>query len=126
MHRHFGPVAATAVTLLFPATAAAAPKFHECQHPVTTGAEVYHLRNITAAKACPTVLKLYAFDTKHENRLYGCKAGTGGGPGRPYLKRHHFHGYKLSLGGKYHYTFTMAKGSKSFRVTGTDFPVNCS
>ena len=53
-------------------------------------------------------------------KLYACK-----GPGNhtPVLRMHEFEGWRLKI---QNYAFIMYKPSESFRVTGTDFPVNCS
>jgi hypothetical protein len=101
--------------------------FHECQHPVVTGVEVYSLKSVTAGTACPVALALYKWEPKHDNadRLYGCHRKNPNAPGFPYLKMHSFDGWHLSLTGRYK-ALTMSKGAASFEVTGTDFPLNCS
>jgi hypothetical protein len=119
--------AALAAAALVPAGASA--KYHECQHPVTTGAGVSHLHNITVAEACPGALKLFHWEVlgQHYADLFKClPATTKDGIRTPKLKRHHFRGYTLSLGGKYNYAFRMAKDGGSFAVGGTDFPINCT
>jgi len=40
----------------------------------------------------------------------------------PYLRLHHFHGWRLSLTPD----FVMSRGRASFDVEGTDFPINCT
>jgi hypothetical protein len=112
--------------LALPASAGAAPKLHECQHPVVTGVEVYHLRHVKPATACPVALKLFSWENAtpaHARKLYGCHRPAPGQAGYPYLKKHHFDGYKLSLSNG---AFTMTRGKRSFRVGGTDFPLNCT
>jgi hypothetical protein len=101
--------------------------FHECQHPVVTGVEVYDLKSVTVSTACPVALALSKWEPKHDNaaRLYGCHRKNPNAAGFPYLKMHVFDGWGLSLTGRYK-AFTMTKGAASFQVTGTDFPLNCS
>ena len=119
--------AAVAVALSAPGAATAAP-FIECQHPVTTGVEISHLKNVTKATACPVALALYRYENSgHVTKIYGCKRPNGpNAPGRPYLKTHTFQGWHMSLGGRYGYNFTFSRGTSSFAVSGTDFPVNCT
>jgi hypothetical protein len=102
------------------AHAAALPKLTECQHPVRTGVEVYHLVHITAATACPVALKLFAWEYKGNiTKLYGCKS-----LGHPFLRLRRFNGWALSIASSGN--FEMASGQSSFYVTGTDFPLNCT
>jgi hypothetical protein len=94
----------------------------ECQHPLVTGVEVYKLRHITSHSACPVALALFRWETKGddgsgERALYGCH-----GLGRPYLRRHTFQGWHLSLTPD----FVMTRRGSSFAVGGTDFPINCT
>ncbi len=114
---------------LAPAGAAASPRTYECQKPVTTGVEVYGLRNISPTRACVPALQLYAWENSsgaHINELYGCHRPAPDAPGYPYLKLHSFRGWALSLVGKPYGAFTMSRGTSSFHVGGTDFPLNCS
>jgi hypothetical protein len=94
----------------------------ECQHPLVTGVEVYRLHHITSRSACPVALALFRWETKGddgsgERALYGCH-----GLGHPYLRRHEFHGWHLTLTPD----FVMSRHGKSFAVGGTDFPINCT
>jgi hypothetical protein len=101
---------------------AAKPKVYECQHPVVTGQEAVNPKGVTPKDACKVVRSLGRFLSKVPNirKLYVCK-----GPGHhtPVLKMDEFEGWKLKL---QNYAFIMHKPGASFRVTGTDFPVNCS
>ena len=101
---------------------AAKPKSYECQHPLVTGQEAVNPRGVTPQEACKVVRSLGKFLEKVPNirKLYVCK-----GPGNhtPVLKMTEFEGWKLKL---QNYAFIMYKPGASFRVTGTDFPVNCS
>jgi hypothetical protein len=101
---------------------AAKPKSYECQHPLVTGEEAVNPKGVTPQEACKVVRKLGAFLSKVPNirKLYAC---TGPGHHTPVLKMHEFEGWKLKL---QNYAFVMYKPGASFRVTGTDFPVNCS
>ncbi len=122
-------VVAIAGAALAPAGASALPKLYECQKPVTTGVEVYGLRNISRARACPPALALYAWENgsgAHVNALYGCRRPVKESAGYPYLRLHSFRGWKLSLIGKPYGLFTMSRGNSSFHVGGTDFPLNRS
>jgi hypothetical protein len=102
--------------------AAAKPKVYECQHPVVTGQEAVNPKGVSPQEACKVVRSLGKFLEKVPNirKLYVCK-----GPGNhtPVLKMTEFEGWKLKL---QNYAFIMYKPGASFRVTGTDFPVNCS
>jgi len=111
-----------------PGRALAQTRFYQCQHPVKTGVEVYDLRGMTPRGACPTALALFAWEYSSEARtraLYGCVRPRPEAGGYPYLRLHRFRGWALSLSGP-EKDFTMTKGSRSFRVTGTDFPLNCT
>jgi hypothetical protein len=103
---------------LLPAGARAA-RYVECQHPVMTGVEVYRLHNINSRVACPVALALFRWETggNRESKLYGCH-----GVGHPYLRLHAFRGWHLKLTPE----FVMSRGSASFAVGGTDFPINCT
>jgi hypothetical protein len=118
-----------AAVIVWPSAAAAATTTHECQHPVRTGVEVYHLHAIATTRACPVALALFAWETSSAARqraLYGCKRPHPDAAGYPYLRLHRFRGWKLSLAGKPYGEFTMTRGASSFRVIGTDFPLNCT
>ena len=91
--------------------------------------EVFGLRNVSAAHACPPALALYAWENasaSHARALYGCRYPMPESAGYPYLRLHHFHGWRLSLVGRPYGTFTMSRGRSSFQVGGTDFPLNCT
>jgi hypothetical protein len=120
-------LAATALLVLLalsgsPASAAGKNKVYECQHPLVTGQEAVNPKGVSPKEACKVVLALGKFLEKVPNirKLYACQ-----GPGNhtPVLKMHEFEGWKLKLT---NYAFIMYKPGASFRVTGTDFPVNCS
>jgi len=123
-----GLAAAALLTLLAltgaPASAAK-PKVYECQHPLVTGQEAVNPKGVTPQEACKVVRSLGKFLSKVPNirKLYECKGETASHPGRPVLLMHEFEGWKLKL---QNYAFIMYKPGASFRVTGTDFPVNCS
>jgi hypothetical protein len=104
---------------------AAKPKIYECQHPVVTGQEAVNPKGVSPKEACKVVLALGKFLEKPANirKLYECKGATARHPGRPVLLLHEFEGWKLKL---QNYAFIMYQPGASFRVTGTDFPVNCS
>ena len=122
-------LAATASAVASPAGAARTPKLHECQKPVRTGVEVYGLHDVSTAQACPVALALFSWENAsqaHAKALYGCRDPMPNTGGYPYLRLHHFHGWRLSLVGKPYGLFTMSRGNRSFHVGGTDFPLNCS
>jgi hypothetical protein len=125
--------AALAVVALFAMLAltgapasAAKPKVYECQHPLVTGQEAVNPKGIAPKEACKVVLSLGRFLSKSGNieALYECQGATPKMPGRPKLLMTEFEGWKLKL--VKGYNFFMTKPGQSFRVTGTDFPVNCS
>jgi hypothetical protein len=101
---------------------AAKPKSYECQHPLVTGQEAVNPKGVTPQEACKVVRSLGQFLSKVPNikKLYKC---TGPGGHTPVLLMDEFEGWKLKL---QNYAFIMYKPGASFRVTGTDFPVNCS
>ncbi|HKZ13382.1 MAG TPA: hypothetical protein VJL81_06010 [Solirubrobacterales bacterium] len=107
--------------------AAAKPKSYECQHPLITGQEAVNPKGISPKAACKVVRELGAFlsTDQHIEELYECKGATPMKPGKPVLLMDEFKGWKLKLYGN-GYTFIMSKPGQSFRVTGQDFPVNCS
>ncbi|HTT95443.1 MAG TPA: hypothetical protein VMF55_12275 [Solirubrobacterales bacterium] len=106
--------------------AAAKPKSYECQHPLITGQEAVNPKGISPKEACKVVRELGVFLEKPANikKLYECKGETKQHPGRPKLLMTEFNGWKLKLVNGY--SFFMTKPGQSFRVTGQDFPVNCS
>jgi hypothetical protein len=108
-----------------PARAAAKPKSYGCQHPMTTGQEAVNVKGVSPREACKVVRALGRFLSKPANieKLYECAGATRQHPGRPVLLMHEFEGWKLTLR---RYNFIMHRPGASFRVTGTDFPVNCS
>jgi hypothetical protein len=105
---------------------AAKPKVYECQHPLVTGQEAVNPKGIAPKEACKVVLSLGKFLSKPGNieALYECQGATPKMPGRPKLLMSEFESWKLKL--VKGYNFFMTKPGQSFRVTGTDFPVNCS
>jgi len=106
--------------------AAAKPKSYECQHPLVTGQEAVNPKGITPKEACKVVRSLGKFlsTDKGIEELYECVGATPKMPGRPKLLMSEFEGWKLKL--YKGYNFVMSKPGMSFRVTGQDFPVNCS
>ena len=106
--------------------AAAKPKSYECQHPLVTGQEAVNPKGISPKAACKVVRELGAFlsTDAHIEELYECVGETKQHPGRPKLLMTEFNGWKLKLVKEYN--FFMTKPGQSFRVTGQDFPVNCS
>jgi hypothetical protein len=128
--RLFAALAAALIALAAVPALSAASRTYECQKPVTTGVEVYGLRNISSALACPPALALYAWENDgegaHARALYGCHFPKRDSAGYPYLKLHSFHGWRLSLAGRPYGLFTMSRGASSFHVGGTDFPLNCT
>ena len=111
-----------------PGAASAEPKLHECQKPVRTGVEVYALRGVSRVRACRLALALFAWENSDDHAviLYGCHYPHPNTAGYPYLRLHRFHGWRLSLRGRPYGAFTMSNGRRSFEVTGTDFPLNCT
>jgi hypothetical protein len=105
---------------------AAPPKSYECQHPLVTGEEAVNVNGISPQEACKVVRALGKFlsNTANIEKLYECAGATPNKPGRPVLLMHEFEGWKLKLYKRYN--FIMHKPGASFRVTGQDFPVNCS
>jgi hypothetical protein len=117
-------VAALALSLV-PA-ASALPKLYECQHPTTTGQDAYHLVNITPARACVVVRKLAVFVDNGAKgyKLYRCAGRTASNPGYPALVITRFDGWSLRIESRD--GLVMSRGTSSFAVTGTDFPLNCT
>jgi hypothetical protein len=124
-----GIVAATfLLALLAPATGQASPALHECQHPLRTGVEIYDLRAVSPRQACPVALELFGWESSssaHQRALYGCARPKPEDAGYPFLRLHRFRGWELALKGP-EKRFTMSRGSATFSVTGTDFPLNCT
>jgi hypothetical protein len=130
----FKPLALAAVALLAlvgvlalsaaGADAAAKPVSHECQHPLVTGEEAVNVKGVSVPEACKVVRSLGVYLSKPGNieKLYECRPSNR--PGRPFLLMDEFEGWKLKLVNTY--GFLMYKKGASFRVTGTDFPVNCT
>jgi hypothetical protein len=111
-----------------PGTAAAARGFYECQRPLRTGIEVHDLQGISAARACPVARELAGWESSSsadQHALYGCRRPKPEAAGQPFLRLHHFRGWQISLRGPGG-DFTMSRGGRSFAVTGTDFPLNCT
>ena len=108
------------------AQAAAKPNSYECQHPLITGQEAVNPKGISPKEACKVVLSLGRYLSKPANikKLYECAGATPKKPGRPVLLMDEFEGWKLKLVNGYN--FVMHKPGASFRVTGQDFPVNCT
>jgi hypothetical protein len=106
--------------------AAAKPKSYECQHPLVTGQEAVNPKGISPNQACKVVRSLGKFlsTDKGIEELYECKGATPKKPGKPVLLLDEFEGWHLKLVKEYN--FFMTKPGQSFRVTGQDFPVNCS
>jgi hypothetical protein len=123
-------LAAAAVLCLVALTAspagAAKPKSYECQHPLVTGQEAVNPKGISPKEACVVVRSLgkYLSTVKNIEALYECKGATPKMPGKPVLLQTEFEGWHLKLVNGYNFFMTMP--GKSFRVTGQDFPVNCS
>jgi len=112
-----------ALVLAPSAYAGGATKSVECQHPLITGVEVWHLVHVSAATACPVAMKLYNWENKPGNmrKLFICKHPTG-----PVLVMHSFDGWELSITQSGRGNFQMARRQSSFYVGGTDFPVPCN
>ena len=125
-----GLALAIACLVLFSASSAhAAPAQglrRQCQHPLTTGQEAVNIKGVSPKAACKAVRALGAFLAKpgNEGKLYECAGATPRKPGRPVLLMREFDGWKLKLVNGY--AFVMHKPGASFRVQGTDFPINCS
>jgi hypothetical protein len=120
-------LALAAVLMLAGAPARAAkPIVHECQHPLVTGEEAVNVKGVSVAEACKVVRALGTYLSKPANirKLYECAGESAKQPGRPVLLMHEFEGWKLKLANGFN--FVMYKPGASFRVTGTDFPINCS
>ena len=81
---------------------------------------------ISPKEACVVVRALgkYLSTVKNVEALYECKGATPKKPGTPVLLQTEFEGWHLKLVKSYNFYMTMP--GKSFKVTGQDFPVNCS
>lgn len=99
---------------------------YQCQHPLTTGQEAFHLKNVSQTTACKAVRALARFieNGSRSGRLYRCVGLTMSHPGRPVLKIHRLAGWNLRIA--HRYEFVMFRGRSSFAVSGTDFPLNCT
>jgi hypothetical protein len=80
------------------APSAVALKTYQCQHPLTTGQEAFHLRNVSPTAACKAVRALARFieNGSRAGQLYRCVGLTMSHPGRPVLKVHHLAGSRTS------------------------------
>ncbi|HXR14430.1 MAG TPA: hypothetical protein VN740_07185 [Solirubrobacteraceae bacterium] len=112
---------ATSLALALPASSLALPKLYECQHPMITGQEAYHLVDVSPATACKTVRELAAFV---HNGAKGYKLYRCAGLGKPVLVISQLDGWKLQISRRY--GLVMSRGGSLFAVTGTDFPLNCT
>jgi hypothetical protein len=115
-----GAALAAGLLLALAPTSAHAARYVECQKPVVTGVEVSQLHHVTSHTACPVALNLFRWEQRdgNERRLFRCNGF------KPVLKKHEFDGWHLRI--QHTYGFTMYRGSRSFVVGGTDFPLNCS
>jgi len=119
--------AALASVLASPASAPAMPPVHECQKPVVTGVEVYDVKGVPIKRACELALALFKWENAgHWTALYGCRRASRNAAGYPFLRLHSFHGWRLALRGRPYGEFEMSRDRRSFFVTGTDFPLNCT
>jgi hypothetical protein len=118
-------LAVMAISLGGPQSASAL-KTYQCQHPLTTGQEAFHLKNVSPGTACKAVRALARFieNGSRSGRLYRCVGLTMSHPGRPVLKIHRLAGWNLRIA--HQYQFEMFRGVSSFSVSGTDFPLNCT
>jgi len=121
--RSAGPlvVAATAAALWAGGAQAGSPRLIECQRPMITGEEVYSLKNVSSKTACPVVISLGRWENIEGNirKLYTC---TGPHKFTPVLVLQTFDGWRMAITKA---GFRMSRGTSSFGVTGTDFPVIC-
>ncbi len=123
-------VALLALAVIAATGQATAPKLIECQRPVKTGEEIYALVHVTAKVACPVVRDLARWEyapghvEQHIKELYRCAGASKSSPGHPVLVRTVFEGWSLSIVPSG--AFRMSLGGRSFDVTGTDFPLNCT
>jgi hypothetical protein len=117
---------AAAALAIAAAPAAALPKLYECQHPTVTGQDAYELVNLTPASACVVVRKLAVFVDGGAKgyKLYRCAGRNASNPGHPVLVISRFDGWNLRVESRD--GLVMSRGNRSFAVTGTDFPLNCT
>jgi len=95
----------------------------ECQHPIVTGVEIYALRHISIARACPVALAFFRWEIngRHRLSLYRCHE-LGQRHPHPHLRLHTFRGWRLSL----RPDFVMSRRGASFAIAGIGFPIDCS
>jgi hypothetical protein len=105
-----------------PAPAARSVWTVECQHPIVTGVEIYRLRHISIARACPIALALFRWEVhgRHRLLLYRCHE-LGQRHPHPHLRLRRFRGWRLSLGPD----FVMSRHRASFAIAGAGFPIDC-
>ena len=122
----FGAICLLAAIWLGGPQNASALKTYQCQHPLTTGQEAFHLKNVRPTTACKAVRTLARFieNGSRPGRLYRCVGLTMSHPGRPVLKIHRLAGWNLRIA--HQYEFVMFRGRSPFAVSGTDFPLNCT
>lgn len=87
----------------------------ECQHPLTTGVEVYALHRVSVSTACSVALALHRYELSG-HLVVNCTSSN-----RPVLILATFHGWRLHVSPEFHLT----RGLASFAATGTDFPAPC-
>jgi hypothetical protein len=94
----------------------------ECQHPIITGVEIYGLRNVSIARACPVALAFFRWeiDGKHRLSLYRCHE-LGQRHPHPHLRLRDFRGWRLALTPN----FVMSRHGASFALAGNGFPIEC-
>ncbi len=94
----------------------------ECQHPIVTGVEIYGLRHISIARACPVALAFFRWEIqgKHRLSLYRCHE-LGQRHPHPHLRMRDFRGWRLSLTPD----FVMSHHGASFAIAGNGFPIEC-
>ena len=94
----------------------------ECQHPIVTGVEIYELRHISIAHACPVALAFFRWevDGKHRLSLYRCHERGQRHP-HPHLRLRDFRGWRLELTPE----FVMSRHGASFAIAGDGFPIAC-
>jgi len=84
------------------------------------GIEATHIKNTSSHAACTVVLKLWHYEQNQGNApIYRCGAAPSY---TPKLLKHAFDGWHIALTPY----FKMSKGSASFDVGGTDFPIACN
>lgn len=94
-----------------------------CQHGDTIpGVQVSQVRGESSAAACRTAMAFWRWwkaSASHARSVGGCR-----GVGRPYLKRHMWRRWHLSVSAQY--GFIMSHRSVSFAVGGQDWPISCT